>query len=350
MATLTDAAIVSRKIFKVFVIFFSFFLAIVIFLTFGKSIRDQIFPPAAPPPTVAFGKLPKMDLSGGYKSPPATTYTVETITGELPALQQVAKVFEIEPEKVQFGDLERAKRSAERAGFTGEPQQIAPSRVRFTDPQNAQRTLTIETSTGNVELESNWENNLRILTERITNEQDAQDKASDFFLSFGLSRQEFPSKNLKLTKYRVDAGKLTEVQALSQANIIKVAFKRTDLDKLPIIPQKKDEDAIFALVSNREVVAASLTNIKIRRFKFATYPLKGVTKAFEDLRTQKAAFNSEDFLSTSQNNLVIRNVSIGYIESNNKQPYFQPAYLFIGDNFIAYVPAVSDAWIAGEQP
>lgn len=350
MATLTDAATVSRKVFKVFVIFASFFLAVILFLTFGKSIRDQIFPPGAPPPTVAFGKLPEMDLSGGIKPPLAATYTIETISGDLPALPQSTKIFEVEPEKVQFGDLERAKKSADRAGFTGEPEQIAPSKVRFTDPQNPQRKLTIETSTGNLELESNWQNNLKILTEKIRNEQDALDKARDFFLAFGLSRNEYPDKNVKLIKYRVDAGKLVEVQAISQANLIKIVYKRSDLDKLPILPERENEDTIWALVSNRDVVAASLSNLRIQRFKFATYPLKGVTKAFEDLRTQKAAFIKQDFPANSKNNLIIRKVSLSYIESRNKQSFLQPVYLFTGDNFIAYVPAVSDAWVAIEKP
>jgi len=349
MATLTDASIVFKKVSKILVILLSFSLALIIFLVFGKSIRDQIFPPVAPPATVAFGKLPEMDLLSGFR-PQAISYSIDTVSGELPALQPMAKVFAVEQPKVQFGDLERAKKNAQRVGFTIEPEQITPTKVKFTDPKNKQRTLTIETSTGNLVLESNWASDFKIITGRIRDDHVGSNEAREFFLGFGISREEFPDQNLQTIKYRVDAGKLTEVPTISQANLIKVIFKRADLDKLPILPEKEDDATIWALVSNNEVVAASLVNTKILRFKFATYPLKGVTKAFEDLKAQKAVFNNQDFSKNYTGKLAIKDISLGYIESKITAPYIQPVYLFKGNDFVAYVPAVSDAWVKKEEP
>ena len=267
----------------------------------------------------------------------------------MPSLQPFAKVFAIEPTRVQFGDVQRAKKSAESVGFTNEPVQIAPGKIKFTDPRNSQRTLTIDTSTGNFELESNWKTDLKIITSRIGNEVSAKDKARELLQAFGITKEEFPDQNLTLTKYRVDAGSLLEVSALSQANLIKVVLRRFDLDKLPVLPQKEDEYAIFALVSNQEVAAAEVTSYKVQRFKFATYPLKGVTKAFEDLRLLKAAFSNIDFAKNAATKLVIREVFLAYIENQNNTSYLQPAYVFKGSDFTAYVPAVADVWIAKES-
>jgi hypothetical protein len=76
---------------------------------------------------------------------------------------------------------------------------------------------------------------------------------------------------------------------------------------------------------------------------FATYPLRSGQQAFEDLKNGDGAV-----VSGSPQKAIIRRVSLAYYDPAEHQDFFQPVYIFEGDNnFVAYVPAVEKAWIEG---
>ncbi|MBI2328024.1 hypothetical protein HYU92_06935 [Candidatus Curtissbacteria bacterium] len=341
MATLTQASIFSKKAFKWIILTIILSVFLIVFLAFGKSVRDSIFAPAAPPATVAFGKIRQLDLSIGISPPASAEYSVETLTGDLPQLPAYAKVYAVEANKFSFGDLDRAKRRAQNIGFTNEPEQISPGLVNFIDPKDDQRVLTIETSTDNFTLKSNFKNDPNVITTKIASLDDVQNRARDFLVNLGVNGDEFPLDNTEVQKLRIDGGSLTDALILHQTNLAKVIFKRAPLDKIPIISPNDKTPPVYVMVSSREIVEANVDIAKVQRFKFATYPLKGVQKAFQELKAKKAAFNK----NVQSNQLAIRDVTLGYLESKMNGPYIQPVYLFKGNDFIAYVPAVDDGWI-----
>ena len=86
--------------------------------------------------------------------------------------------------------------------------------------------------------------------------------------------------------------------------------------------------------------------LDIKKHKFSTYPLKEVTKAFEELKNGEGALNKE----IEGTVFPIRDVEIVYLETENYQPYLQPVYLFKSDNNLAaYVPAVDENWVSGNE-
>ena len=342
MANLTEAAFFSKKAFIWTLWFIGAVLILILLVSLGKVTKNAIFPPKPLPATVAFGKLPKLDLTEGIKPQAQITYSIETISGQLPSLPNTAKVFTIASNESSFGALERTKIRVSKLGFTEEPQKISGNIFQFQDPKEEDRIIAIDVTSDNFTLESNYFNSPQILSTRPGSLEAAVDLARDFFSNFDLNLEEFPQDKIQTLTFRVDAGHLTETPALSTANVIQVNFQRADLDGLNIISPQESKPPAKALVSQRKIVEAELAKLAILQNEFATYPLKETTEAFEQLKSGQGAFNK----SPTNLNVPIRNVSLAYIETKNYQNYLQPVYVFKSDEgLVAYVAAVDDVWI-----
>lgn len=342
MTTLTDTALFSKKAFIWASVFVLSIVILVIIFTLGRSIVNSLFPPKSFPAAVAFGKLPKLDLSSGIKPQSSITYSLETITGELPPLASTAKVFMIGQEESSFGDLERAKIKAGNAGFSQAPLGTTGNVLKFADAKNKERVLTIDITNNNFTLESNYLNDLEIIAGKVGTKEGAIATARGFLGIFDVDEKSFPQTKTETVLYRIDGGNLVDVPALSNANLIQVNFARADLDKLPIISPTALKPKVWVLVSDKKIVAAKLSILKIEKHKFSSYPLKGTGKAFGDLKAGYGAFNKP----FSEKQFPIRNVTLGYLETENFQPFLLPVYIFESDDgLMAYVSALDNAWV-----
>lgn len=342
MSTLTEAAILSKKASVWVVITIAAIIFLIIFLGLGGSIKKALFPPPPLPATVAFGKLPRFDLSDGFSAPKGTTYQLETVTGDLPMLAESAKVFTIENAVASFGTLEELKQKAKQVHFTNEPVETASGQVKFTDPQDLSSTLTFDKLTGNFTLSTNYFGDPSIIVTRPDSLESAISASQKFFEYFDITNVEFPKEMIETKFQRIDGGILTQTQSLSSANLVEVDFARFDIDKLPVIWAKANKPLISALVSQQGIAAANLDLLPVKKSSFASYPLRGAAKAFEDLKAGNAGFNKP----VTNGEIVIFDVSLGYVESPKNDTYLEPVYLFRSPNgLIAYVPAVSDLWI-----
>lgn len=342
MSTLTETASFSKKASIWVVIGIVALVFLMIFLGVAGNIKNALFPPPPLPATVAFGKLPAMDLSEGYKAPGGISYSIETVSGDLPVLVKEAKAFAIAPGVLSFGALEDVKTKASQNGFSGDVKEINGTKVEFTDPQESGRILTMDKTTGNFMLTSNYATDQSIITSRPESLESAIKSARSFFGNFGISELEFPAEKIRTQFLRIDGNILSKVASLSAANLVQVDFLRADIDKLPVIWPKDMAKLATALVSERKVVAADLNLLPIRKNSFATYPLKGTAAAFSDLKDGRGAFVKP----IKTNSMIISDVKLGYVESSKNELYLEPVYLFYSsDEQIGYVPAVDAKWI-----
>ena len=341
MTNLTETASFSRKAFIWVFWLVGAIIFLIILIALGRVVKNTFFPPKPLPATVAFGKLQKLDLEEGIKISKGIDFKIETISGQLPMLPNTVKVFAIAANESSFGALEKTKTIVSKLGFTQEPQQISGNIYKFQDPKGG-GTITIDISSNNFIMEGDYFNNPDIISTRPKSLEDAVELAKDFFHSFGLSLEDFPQDKIQTSTLRLDTGRLTETPSLSSANLVRVNFQRASLDGIDIIsPQEKSPPA-QALVSQEKVVEAELSKLSFAQNEFATYPLKGTAKAFEQLTSGQGAFNKRP---TSEN-IPIRSVDLAYLEGKNYQNYLQPVYAFKSDDgVIAYVAAVDDAWI-----
>lgn len=341
MVSLTEAVVIWQKALRKLTIAVSIIALLIVLIIIGKNIKAALIPPPPQPATVAFGKLPKLDLSKGVKTPGNINYTIETISGNLPQLPSKLKVFEVVENDPSFGALEQTKVIAARLKFEDNPLEVVSNTAKFIDPREDGRTLTIDIVNGNFKLETDYVNNLDIISKRPRTIEDAIKEASDFFANFGINTKDFPSDKVKTKTYRIDGGNLVETPALSNANLVSVNFLRADIDGVSIASPKAEKVPAWAQVSDRKIVEAELWQLPIAKHRFSTYPLKSASKAFEDLKTGKGALNK----TAMNNSFPIRDVYLAYLETKNHNGFLQPVYVFKSDDeLIAYVAAIDSQW------
>ena len=77
---------------------------------------------------------------------------------------------------------------------------------------------------------------------------------------------------------------------------------------------------------------------------FATYPLRSVEEAWNDLNAGLGYIANPG--STGSNLINVRKIYLAYYYSDNPSNFLQPIYVFEADRgFIAYVSAISKEWL-----
>lgn len=342
MSSLTEAALLSKKAFFWVIIAICVIVAIFVFLGVGKNIKNALFPAGPAPATVAFGNLPALDVSNGYKAPAGVVYSLETISGDFPQFPGSLKVFAIGTEESSFGAVERTKEKAGQIGFRAAPLEISSGIFKFTDPENDQKTLVVNSLSGNFVMDSNYFSDLNIIGSRPPNEEAAKSIATQFFAKYGSDLSDFTPDKIAVRKLRIDGKNLTEAPALSSANLIEVNFYRQDLDGVSVYGAKKNAAEVSALVSQSGVVWAKANLVPILKNKFATYPLRSASEAFESLKGGSGFFD-QPVTASSQN---IIDVSLGYVIGEKTKDFLIPVYVFKSvSGTLAFVSAVEGKWV-----
>lgn len=307
----------------------------------GKNIYKTFFPNPNPS-LIAFGKLPELDISEGIKPQNGTSYKIETITGQLKELSTDLKVFIIKGSVSSFGDLERANKIAQAKNFVLPQVGIENGKAMYVDKNDQNRMLTIELTTGDISLSSDFLNNQQVITSQPKSELESLKIGMDFLKNQNFSDTDFPQEKITYIKYKVDGGKLVEALSLSGTNLIQVNFNRADIDKIPVVYSSFDKPKVRMLVSINKVVSSKFVISNIEKYKFSTYPLKGVKKAYEDLKVGKAIYNKK----FDGSEFFIRDVSLAYLDTDKISSFLQPVYVFKSDdNLNAYVPAIRSDYI-----
>ncbi|OGD91662.1 hypothetical protein A3D07_03585 [Candidatus Curtissbacteria bacterium RIFCSPHIGHO2_02_FULL_42_15] len=343
MATLSQTSEISKKTFVGGFIVVGLIFLLILTYRFGLTLKNMLFPAPPPASTVAFGKIPKLDISEGVKSSEKIDYKIETISGELPKLAHEIKVFKVDFPKPSFGDLERTKAHVAGADYRKEPESVTDRTAIFRNSTSPDYVLTINITSGNFIMGSNYLNNKELTDKRPTSVEQATEIARNFFNNLRVDLSSFNEKAQKNQLLKFEDGTLNEATSLSSVNFIKVLFPRLPIDEVKVINPRLDRAPIWALTSSTDVVEAQVAMQNIKKHKFSTYPLKEITKALEELGKGQGALNEEIEGAV----FPIRDVEIVYLESENYQEYLQPVYLFKSDNNLtAYVPAVDDTWIS----
>ena len=96
-----------------------------------------------------------------------------------------------------------------------------------------------------------------------------------------------------------------------------------------------------------KVVSAQVKFFETSPTQIGVYPLISGQKAYELLLAGKGVLISG---SLDKKNISIKSMTLGYFDPDIYQDYFQPIYVFTGDNdFVSYVPAVSERWLIDES-
>lgn len=318
-------------------------IILLVVVTFRKEIIDAIFPPPPPPETVAFGILPPADLTEGIKSKQGVNFRLQTVTGNLPVLPKGAKVFAVAKKIPSFAAEQAIKNKADALRFDKDNSRVLGSVLEFNGLDNKQQTLAVDMLTGNFAVDSNL--NASAIRKKPTNVEVLREVSERFFRVMGLDFNQFPKEKVVFKLLKFENNRIVEANALVNADMIEFDYNFSNLDKLPTALIRKGTSHVFAIIANDEVVYARKEIPNIELFRFATYPLKSVEKAWEELKSGQGYFN----IDVGDSTINIKEVHLGYVITARIDQYLQPAYLFKGEGeFIAFIPAVSDSWILKE--
>lgn len=342
MSSLTHTAYMSRKIISFGSVGLVAFLVLWSVLT--SAIKTyNIAHPAVIPPTVRYGRLPKIVFP--EKQFNKKTFSLELPNDTFPKISEQAKVYVIYRPDSLFSALEDDSKTAAQLGFNSKPIEMRVGLYQFQNPESS-NTLIMNVFDGSFKLEYPYLNDQLLLTpERVPNKNEAIDIASDFLGSGDKLTDDLANGEKNISYWKIEMGALKQANSQSEAHIARVDFFRKNIDdNLKIVTNEPEKAAISILVSgssvsDKRIVEVNYKYANIDRESFSTYPIKSTESAWKELQSG----NYWPVADTETASVVIRRVYLAYFEPVTLTNYMQPVFVFEGDNnFIAYVPAVTD--------
>lgn len=367
--TLTVTAFWTRRLVCWLAVFLGLFVVVKIGLNFRqKQITARPKPPKVIEPTLAFGKLPSLKFAEVAPKRPSS-YELKTVTGVISKYPPIAKIFLMpKPAGVTFFSLEKGKEFAARLGFLGEPEELNANQYRWAQeveiPQvkdkKAPRSLVVDVASGNFKLNYDLSSDPVISTGALPEENVAVQTTITYLKGLSLYANDLVGGH-RVTYLNFQGGRLVGVLSKTEAKFTKISFFRKGIKNaligpevvggeiVPIAPPKFDQAQVQVILSpaaekERQFVSVDYIFWPVDYENFATYPLKSGEEAFNELVNNGGAVVS----GGDQNRAIIRRVSLAYYDPQEHQDFFQPVFIFEGDNnFVAYVPAVANVWIEG---
>jgi len=351
MATLTETAYWTRKIFKFGTIALVAFIVLRTTLKIGSNIWRQFHPPPPPPPTVSFGKLPKLVFPEENLPLEKTkiSFKLETIQGGLPKLPQVGKVYFMPQRNPNLLALDRANALAQKLGFRVQPQALSETLYRWVSQTTPTTTLEMDINNLSFHLVYDYNQDQEILTSKnLPNNQQAAQEAKNFLVSNGLLEEDLANGTAEFEYLRFGAPQPIPAPSLSEADLVRVNLFRANLDNLKILPPNPKKSLISFLFSGartpgKRIVEIIYTYFPVEKEIFGTYPLKPITQAWNELQSGQGYIAN---LGQNENGqITIRQVYLAFYDSSSPQNYLQPIYVFEGDKeFFGYVSAIDPKW------
>lgn len=345
MTSLTKIAIVTRRIIRYSIYLVIFLIIARITIGIGIRIYQRLFPKPPPPPTVAFGKLPKLNFPK-KENLPSLNLAVQTPQGELPQLPTQAKVYFMPKIASSLLALDLAKQKAAGLGFISEPEEISDTVYKFNHPR-VPATLEMNIITQVFSISYNLSTDPTPLSKRPPAPEAAGSSVRSF-LSAGNFLPNDLSGPATHQFLKTEEQRLIPALSHSEAELIKINLFRQSFDEIPSVTGNPAQANVWFIVSgeqNREkqIVAGEYHYFPIDETQSSTYPIKSSTQAFEDLK--KGLGYIANLGGNNDGNIVIRRIYLAYYDPDSPAEFYQPIIVFEGDrDFAGYVPAVADSY------
>ncbi len=336
----------TKSIFKWAVLTISIFIFFIVLFRIGINIKEHFFPTPPSPPTVSFGKLPPLSFPQNITTK-KLTYTINTISGLLPALPDKIAVYPLVVPSANLLSQKRASDQVAKVGFTQENTALSDTLYQWSEKQSPFRTIAFDIVSSNFTLSSNYTTNASIIDNKnLPDGKTAEDIVKVFLTKMSLLPNDIDDGKTKTTFFTIANGQLQKASSQSNALITSVDFFQKDVNNLPIYYPQPEHSIMHYLLTGGQfepkIVEAAFTHYAIQQDS-ATYPLKTAKHALKELQEEKAYIASYDGVS---NAIQIKNVFLAYYLGIKPQTYLMPIIVFEGDNkFFAYVSAITDEWL-----
>lgn len=343
MVTLTQASITARKTIRYTIFFILFLIVGRIFLNTAIGIYKKIFPPEAPPPTVAFGKLPSLPFPERVKL--NLSFALETPEGGLPTLPDQEKVYFMPKLSANLLSLDFTKEKMKSLGYDENPIQINDSTYEF-HHKTTSSVLKADIITGTFSLSYDLIADPSPLAVRPPSPEVAASTAKSFLDNADSLPEDLTGPtNHEFLKHQSSG--LIPALSLSDANLTKIYLFRKNYDDLPSLTSTPGEANVWFILSGlrdrgKSVIAGEYHYFPVDEEQNATYPIKTPEQAWNELNEGKY-FTASFGGAKEGETLKIRRVYLAYYDPGVPVDFFQPIYVFeaTDKNFTAYVPAIT---------
>lgn len=299
-------------------------------------------PPAPPPPTQGFGKLPDIRFPTVTDKP--TSYKLELPTNKYPSFGDRAVVYFMPKAAPSLLDTDVSKNIARRLGFLTDPETLNATTLRWNKSQTLNTTLEFDIISHNFKYKTDYLAHPElILNANVPTSFDAVRQVKSFLTGGDLLPDDIASSSGQITYLRAVGGELKEAVSVSEAQFVEVDLNRYPLNgKYPVYTEDGKTGTIHAILSsgsgNGGVVELERNYWPVDYTLSHTYYLRSPESAWGILQSGNGYIANP----STQENVTVREISLGYFDSKEPQTYLQPIYVFKGDNgFLGYVPAFS---------
>ncbi|KKU87919.1 MAG: hypothetical protein UY16_C0016G0011 [Candidatus Gottesmanbacteria bacterium GW2011_GWA2_47_9] len=349
MATLTETAYHARRAINWAILAVIAYVILRAFWSIFVVVWLTVFPPKAPPPNHAFGKLPAIKFAEPQATPSGQlTFTLETIQGRVPPASPSATVYFMPKSPANLLALTKTQDFAKRLSLNPTPIAETKNIYRFEDPDLLLRRLRYDIVSNNFILRYGFEQDPGVFSERnIPGSAGALAEAKNMLQVYELFVPELAGGRSTVTYLRISGNKFTPTTSQSQADAARVDFFRRPVGGIPVFTPYPDEGLVSFVFSGanntkKRVLQFAYTFWPIDYETSATYGLKSSEQAWEELKSGKGYIAR---YPKTGNVITVRNARLGYYDSFEPQTYLQPMFVFEGDDgFLGYVPAVAPPW------
>ncbi len=355
--TLTELAYQSRIIGKVVGVFAGVLLLLYLVIL---VLIETLKPPVAPTIHLktSFGPLEKLLFEQGQTSP-KLKYILDTVDGELPVTTASAAVYYIPELQTTLVYLNKIATIAQSFGFDTNVTRHEILSDEWVKYEDSSKVLTINIKYFHFKFQLKPSASLQKLVEATPSARFA-DKEKDFIED---ARQELQSAdsyppdlatgkiNQVYMRYDLATGTFVKVGPTETPSAIRIDFFRKDEKDMPVMqPGGYLESKTYVILAPLVQGKTNVTEMQFIHFdrleEPGVYPLITVQDAWEQLQADKATLITlGDRTKTTVN---IKKIFIGYYDPGTYQKYFQPIFVFYGDNdYVSYLPAVTPEYILG---
>ena len=185
----------------------------------------SIFPPQAPPPNHAFGKLPELSFPAVATPSAKLTFQLQTISGDIPAASPSANVYFMPKPPPNLLALNTAQDFATKLQFNSTPIQESKNIYRFNDPTLPLRLLRYDIVSGNFIESYNFAQDPSVFTEKNLPDPDTViTTASNLLSSYDLLQDDLSNGSQVISYWKLNGTTLVPVMSLSQADALRIDF------------------------------------------------------------------------------------------------------------------------------
>ena len=225
------------------------------------------------------------------------------------------------------------------------PEKVSNDVYRWRRSTPLAASLEMNIITGVFGLEVDWASSVTLLDKReLPTPDTVRAKTREVMRQSGIIQADVATAEPELTYVRALAGEIRPVSSLSEADFVRVNIYRVGPQGLPTVTSLPDEGVISAMYSGSQVSGENILEFRSQYYPvdwktFHTYPMIFPNTAFDLLKAGEGFIVSP--LPSGKSKATIRNVYLAYYEPSTAQNYYQPVYVFEGDDsFRALVPAL----------